>query len=298
MSETGIEDHVLRESDPVAAYLAHVPPSAAGRKRNCLGRAAGFLSGGPDDPASVPWHLLQPAHAAALRQWTVLCYSPAAANAILTSLRGVLRWAEREGALAPEECRAATRALGGRRRGAATAAAGLGSRALRTLLFACQLDATRLGRRDAAIVALLAAGGLTAADVAGLRWSDFDEEQGFLLVRRPGAGRALIIGDNPGLDLLLRQWKEGAGAGDDPIFHALSGSNATWRPLSPSGVASVLRRRAREAGMTRLRPADLARGYWFDLTRRADAGGRPCSLVTLEDGSCWLGSPALQLPAD
>jgi integrase len=169
---------------------------------------------------------------------------------------------------------------------------------MQALLFACRLDAGAGGRRDAAIVALMSAGGLTPADFAGLRWSDLDEERALLFVHRRDAGRALIIDDNPGLTLLLSEWKQAAETSDGPMFPVMAGLRSTQRALSPAGAAAVVRRRAGAAGIPRLRASDLNGAYWNDVGRRAERGERPCSLLVLEEGSCWLGSVALDLPVD
>lgn len=105
------------------------------------------------------------------------------------------------------------------------------------------------GRRDFAILAVLARLGLRAGEVAALRLDDVDWRQGEIVVRGKGrrrepmpmpvdVGQALI-------DWLCRGRRADTGGG--AVFTSL---RAPYRPLSVGGVSAVVRRACRRAGIT------------------------------------------------
>ena len=96
-------DMIVVATRPVSRYLEHIPRSAAAAAMTSLSRVAIFLSQTSGDPNAFPWHLLRPEHASAIRSWAALCHRAGSANAMLTALRGVLRWAERGGLMEAEE---------------------------------------------------------------------------------------------------------------------------------------------------------------------------------------------------
>jgi integrase len=268
---------------PVGLYLAQLPPAAAVRAQSVLARAAAFLGGGGAPTTTLPWHALAPEQAAALRLWATFSLAVVQANALLTALRGVLRWAARSGQIDGEDANAVERVLGRVRSGAvASLRVGrpIAGRSLQALIDVCESDSTPLGRRDAALLALLAGSGLTPAQAARLEWRDWDRERGLLLVRTGcRSGRALLIWGTRA-ERLLSIWAAVAESRDGP---------------APAGVAAVARRRARQAGLGRLCASDLAASYRWEIGRSASRDPlRPaCSLLGLDDGTVLLATPCL-----
>jgi site-specific recombinase XerD len=107
-------------------------------------------------------------------------------------------------------------------------------------------------RRDKAILMLLWDTGLRRAEIAGLRLEDVDDEHDIVLVvgkgRRP---RAVPFGQKPGKALMMYIHKARNG-------HPDAGSEWVWLGrkgrLTDTGIAQMLRRRAREAGIGDIHP--------------------------------------------
>jgi integrase/recombinase XerD len=110
--------------------------------------------------------------------------------------------------------------------------------------------ATRLGRRDRAVLETLYATGCRASEVVGLRPADLDLKSG--LARCIGKGnkeRRVPLGSRAiaALEAYLRQDRPGMVArrpGTDVVFVSRSG-----RPLSRIGLWSIVKRYARQAGL-------------------------------------------------
>jgi site-specific recombinase XerD len=107
-------------------------------------------------------------------------------------------------------------------------------------------------RRDKAILHLLWDTGMRRAEIAGLRLEDVDDEHDVLMVvgkgRRP---RTVPFGQKPGKALMMYIHKARNG-------HTDSASEWVWLGrkgrLTDTGIAQMLRRRAREAGLGDIHP--------------------------------------------
>jgi site-specific recombinase XerD len=122
------------------------------------------------------------------------------------------------------------------------------------LLAACG-GATFEGRRDEAIIRLFIDGGLRLSELVGLQVSDVDQDLEVVIVMGKGRrGRAVPFGAKTGnaIARYLRQRDRVQGA---------SRISALWLgakgPLTGSGVAQMLRRRAKDAGVDHLHPHQL-----------------------------------------
>ena len=114
---------------------------------------------------------------------------------------------------------------------------------IRQLLFACQYDTSVLGRRDAAILYLLAVMAVPARAVSSLNLAD-GESAGY-----PEEARTL-----------LSEWIEVRGREPGPLFLATrSASNISPRRLSPSAMNLVFLRRCQDAGVPPFTQSDVLR---------------------------------------
>ena len=165
-------------------------------------------------------------------------------------------------------------------------------REIAAVLAACDRESAR-GRRDYAILMLLARLGLRAAEVAGIRLGDIDWRQGVLTVRGKGSA----------LDELPVPADVGA-AMADYVRHGRprSGSRllfvsvrAPFAGLSAASVGSVVHRACGQAGLTGLRaaPAPPRRGLPAPARRRlagrdraAPPPARPAHHCTVRDRRC------------
>jgi integrase/recombinase XerD len=220
------------------AYLETERGLAAGTVRHCTDQARGFLAGragrlGELDAAEVSGFV-----AAECRR-----RSTGSAKMLVTTLRSLLRFLAAEGLAAPG-LHDAVPAVAGWRGGGLPKALPDGQVA--ALLAACDRD-TVTGRRDFAVLTLLARLGLRACEAAALELDDIDWRAGTVTVR--GKGRRveqLPLPPDVGEALAgcLRDGRPG-GAGRR-VFLA---SRAPGGGLSPAAVKSVVRRACLRAGV-------------------------------------------------
>jgi site-specific recombinase XerD len=129
----------------------------------------------------------------------------------------------------------------------------LGEDELRRLLATCTgrgLDE----RRDAAIIRLFLDTGMRRAELANLRVDDIDWDHDVAYITGKGdRGRACPFGAKTAqaLDRYLRARRQHPQAGTDALWLGVRG------PMTDSGIAQVLRRRGREAGIGPIRPHQL-----------------------------------------
>jgi site-specific recombinase XerD len=129
---------------------------------------------------------------------------------------------------------------------------------LRKLLEACARDKTFAGRRDEAILRILMDSGVRRAEVLGLRLADVDLDEGILTVTGKGSRtRVVAIGANTAtaVDRYLRARTRYAeerrrearvSAVEDAGTHLWLGRKG---PLGATGLAELIRGRARQAGL-------------------------------------------------
>ncbi|MDP9475409.1 MAG: tyrosine-type recombinase/integrase [Actinomycetota bacterium] len=210
------------------------------------GLLAAFLEerGGPEDPAD-----LRQGHVEAfLEHQRARGVSPGTVATHYKALRQLFRWMAEEGEV-PESPMARMRPPIVPDKPVPV----LGDDELRRLLAACE-GRSHEERRDAALVRVLLDTGIRRAEVAGLMRADVDLGSMTLEVlgkgRRP---RSVAFGFNTAkaLDRYLRVRAK----------HPLVELPDLWLgpkgPLTPSGVAQVLRRRSAQAGLPRVHPHQL-----------------------------------------
>jgi site-specific recombinase XerD len=133
-----------------------------------------------------------------------------------------------------------------------------------------------LERRDAAILRVLESSGLRRAEVAGLRVGQVNIDDLTLddvLVK--GGDRELRVIDGEtakAIDRWLRTRKDGAGP-NSPLWVSRTG-----RPLTPEGIADVVARRARQAGVQT--HAHAFRHRWIGLAKAANISDEQIMALT------------------
>jgi integrase/recombinase XerD len=166
-----VETHALlrvealpAERHPVAVYLASLASGSRRTMRQSLSVIANLVSGGRADTRTLAWEKLRYQHTQAIRTALAERYAPGTTNKMLAALRGVLKEAWRLGLMDAENYHRAVdlRAIKSQTlpRGRALTAG-----ELRALFEACA-DGTKAGVRDAALLAILYAGGLRRSEAA------------------------------------------------------------------------------------------------------------------------------------
>jgi integrase len=244
-----------------------------------------FLVGARVPPSILPWRRLREQDTRIIRAWATECFAPPRAKRTLKSLRNALKAAsdsetDDEGARAPA-----------RRfyiRTTASPGQPASARDIGLLFQACESDHSAAGRRDAAVIALMALAGLRPAQIAGLRRGDFDDTDSLLRVRTQDGLRVLALEEPCGT--FLPEWLACRIAGSDALFQAVDAfGRALDRPLGRTGVHSLLARRSTEAGIARVRPGELRAWFLSELRRRTRHGEESGHYYRTEDGEAgWL----------
>jgi site-specific recombinase XerD len=136
---------------------------------------------------------------------------------------------------------------------------------VRTLLGSCD-QTTAAGKRDFAMLMLLARLGLRAAEVAGLRLADFDWRSGELAVHGKGRRSDRMplpadVGEAVACYLVRARPRAGSGT----VFLSIA---APPRPVGSTGVSEMVHRRCARAGLAPVRAHRLRHALATDLLDR------------------------------
>ncbi len=256
------------DENPAAVYLAGLgsEKSRAGM-RSALAAVVRVLGGG--SIASFPWCSLRYQHATAAR--TRLAEegcAPATVNKALSAVRGVAREAMRLGVMSSEDYARIqdVAAVRGHREPAGRA---LAAPELQALFATCDAT-TASGSRDAAILALLYATGLRRSEVAGLDVGHLDTSTGAIRVLGKGNKERTVYITNGAADA-LRGWLAVRGTAPGPLLYPFTaqGRAREGERMTDAGIAFVLARAAKRAGISEVSPHDLRRTMIGDML---DAG--------------------------
>jgi integrase len=256
------------DRNPAAVYLASLSPGSRRTMKHSLDTIAGLLTGGKAKASTLDWSAVRYQHSAAVRSALAAKFAPATTNKMLAALRRVLKECWRLGQMTAEDYHRAVDVpiVKGETlpRGRALSAG-----ELRALFEACA-DGSRAGVRDAALLAVLYAGGLRRSEAVGLDLSDYSPETGALTVRG-GKGRKdrIVYAANGSADA-LSDWVSIRESEPGPLFLPVNkGDRVIPHRMTDQAILFVCRRRAVKAGVTRFSPHDLRRTFVSDLL---DAG--------------------------
>jgi len=234
--------------NPVICYLATLGSEKSRRSMlAALEIIADLATTGRCNAYNMPWYLLRPQHTAAVRAALAERYNPTSANHKLAALRSVLRQCWRLGLL-DAETYARCADLPAVKGSALPRGRMLSLGEMRTLFETCAEDHSTAGRRDAALITVLAGAGLRRAEIVALDMADFDAETGALTVRSGKGRKARITYAANGCLLALEQWLEIRGTEPGPLFCPVSkGGQISLRRMTDQAVYIVLRKRGKQA---------------------------------------------------
>ncbi|MBN9386719.1 MAG: tyrosine-type recombinase/integrase [Chloroflexi bacterium] len=267
---TALEIETLPDlsENPAAIYLASLRPTGRRAMKNLLNVVAEISSSGRHTVFTLPWHELRYQHTAAIRTTLQERYKPASVNMALSALRQVLKEAWQLGQMSAEDYRRAANLKVVRNKTLPRGRALKGGE-LAALMEVCGKDTSPLGARDAALIAVLYAGGLRRSEVARLDLAHYDRETGALTIQggKGGKDRIAYLGTgNEALD----EWLKVRGRGAGPLFYPIRrGGHIDHHRLTEQSVFDILKKRGLEAGVNSFSPHDMRRTFISDLL---DAG--------------------------
>lgn len=251
--------------NPVICYLATLGSEKSRRSMvGALEVIAHLATNGRCNAYTMPWHQLRPQHTAAIRAALAERYNVSTANHKLAALRSVLKQCWRL-SLLDAETYARCVDLPAVRGSTLPRGRMLGVGEIRALFEACAQDHSPAGRRDAALIAVLAGGGLRRAEIVALNVADFDPETGALTVSGKG-GKARVTYATNGSLLAIEQWLEIRGTEPGALFNPVNkGGRIDPRRVTDQSVYNVLRKRGKQAGLKNFTPHDLRRTFASEL---------------------------------
>lgn len=177
--------------------------------------------------------------------------SAASAQLLVSVLRSFLRWCHVRG-MAGADVASAAMTVTGRR--VSMLPRGLEPGQVSALLASC--DRSRpAGRRDYAVILLLARLGFRSGEIARIRLDDIGWRAGEIGIRGKGGGYDVLplpADAGAALAAWLRDGRPAAG-----FREAFTTVTAPWRPLSPGGVGAIVRSAAVRGGMEEFGPHRL-----------------------------------------
>jgi site-specific recombinase XerC len=251
----------------------YLPPAGAGRAGNLVARFA--------VAAALPWASLDPARLQTLRDaLRRRGLAPATLNKVLAAVRGVVRQAWVAGDIDAERRERLLHQLQGVASSTIPAGSHLDERTAFALFMVCRDDGTALGRRDAAMLALMYGAGLRRAEVVGLRVDDLTPDG--LRVRGKG-NRQRVVPITNGTLSAVQDWMAARGNAPGYLLCRCSAGIDPTAGLTTQTVYAALRSMAERVGRATGRrvtvtPHDLRRTF---VGRMLDAGADLATVQTI-----------------
>lgn len=257
------------QANPAALYLASLAEGSRPVVRSRLNRIADILSGGRCDAQSLPWAELTYTHGVALRVALEKELSATTVNAYLVAFRRVAQEAWRSGQMSTE-MHARIKDMDGIEVSRLPAGRALSQGEIDALFRCCVQDDSPAGMRDAAILAVLYAGGLRVAELVKLRVQDYDSETGALEIHHGKRNKERTTYLEAGAQRYVDDWLALRGMAEGPLFVPVrKDGRLQWRRLTTQAVRGMLAKRAEQAAVAEFTPHDLRRSWASDLL---DAG--------------------------
>jgi integrase/recombinase XerD len=244
-----IEWPIPEAKHPVFIYLSSLPTEASERAMGAaLVRVAALFG---FELHQLKWWGLPARYVWSIRRRLAAeGYSAASVNQSLSAIRGVLRVAHDQGLMGDGLYEALIQVplLPTLPR----ARPALPQKKVRRLLEKARADTSPKGRRDAAILQVIAGSGLKRSEVTSLRLADVDLQKGAL---RLGGESIRLTRDERSV---LRAWISERGRKGGPLFQPIDkAGNRSERAMSGQGVADVVAARGAAARIEGLGPEDL-----------------------------------------
>lgn len=262
-----IPQTLASDQNPALLYLTRLAPGSRRTQQAALDRMAALLSGGKATAVDMPWHLVTSEQTEVLRADLAARYAPPTTNRMLAALRGVLRRAWRLGLMDAEAYHQASAVKNvpwftpprGRT---------LTSAEIQALFAVCAADPTPAGARDAAVLAVLYAGGLRRAEAVALEVADYDPVSGALTVRSTESSRERTVYATNGAAEALRRWLTLRGTDPGPFFVPINKAQKILvrdQRMNEHSIYKVLQKRGEQAGVTAFSCQDLRRSFIAQL---------------------------------
>ena len=190
-------------------------------------------------------------------------YAPTTANRMLAALRGVFKEAWQLGLMDAEAYHRAAAVesvpwfISPRGRV-------VSREEIDALYAACDRDSTPAGRRDAALLTVLYAGGLRRSEAVALDIRDYDVSTGALTIRGTRESRERTVYATAGAAHALERWLTVRGTEPGPLFVPINRAQKILlreQRMADQSIYAVLRKRGEQAGVEAFTCQDLRRSF-------------------------------------
>jgi site-specific recombinase XerD len=251
------------EYNPASVYLALLSPSSRPAVQHFLNVIAYQLSEGQYDAHSFAWGELRYPQTRAILGWLAENYKPVTANSMRAALKRVLTEAWRLGQIKTEDYMLAVDLPAIKRENHPHGERILSQNEITALIEVCQGDPTPAGVRDGAIVAVMAGAGLRSQEVIKLEFKDVDLAANTLTISTGKTRQCPLISRS---ELALQAWLQLRGTQPGPVFYPIKkGGEIIIRPMTQAFLVTMLKKRARQAGLNKFSPNDLCRTFICEL---------------------------------
>jgi integrase len=143
---------------------------------------------------------------------------------------------------------------------------------IKALADACRADEGGAGIRDAALIGILYICGMRRSEIVALDLTDFEVQTGRLTIQNGKGRKARAVYVAGGALAALSAWITFRGDQSGPLFCRIrKGGKMTGERLATQAIYSILKKRAKQAGVRDFSPHDLRRSFVGDmLSRGAD----------------------------
>lgn len=253
-----------RPASALDASLAGFDRARRDKLRQSLDNLAAVLSSGSSTASAFDWTSLDPQR---LRQTDLILAAlpPAELRRAKRALNGLLRRLWLQGELSTEcyheltsvSWMRTTTHIGPRRL--------VSHEAVEAIKAQCRADPSVNGRRDLAMIALLSTGACNGAELVRLEVNSYRPADGSLRLNE----KSPLVKLDAEAENAVKDWLAVRGSQDGPLLCTASRASAVQRPLTPSAVTWILRKRANQAGVPYASTEDLRRSSI--LSRHFDA---------------------------
>lgn len=228
-----------------------------------------LLSEGKCDIYTLDWAAIKYQHTAAVQASLLERYAPATASKIMCAFKRVLDEARKLGLMSAADYANAID-LPSIRNNSKLRGRALTISEITALMRVCIEDGSKLGIRDAALIAILRGAGLRRGEAVKLKVKDFNPETGGLEISLAKGGKNRLVYLPLSAITYVENWLDIRSRRPGALLCPMrKGGVIEYRAMSSQALLKVVQKRAEEAGVESFSPHDFRRTFCSDLL---DAG--------------------------
>ncbi|WP_206817129.1 site-specific integrase [Chroococcus sp. FPU101] len=249
---------------PACVYLSQLSERSRDTMRRHLNAIARLLTGNRCDYLNLDWAKLRYQHTALLRTELPRTFAASTVNQMLSALKQVLSEARKLHLMSLEDYTDAV-TLKPMKTSSQLKGRLLSSLEMQALMSVCLADLSLIGKRDAALVAILLGTGMRRAEVVRLNLEDY-QPPGTLMIRQGKGSKARTVYLPSSSQPILASWLLVRGNSPGALLMSISkGNHLLGRRMSEQAVLFLLQKRGQDAQIQPFTPHDCRRTFISSL---------------------------------